>query len=130
MIFYVLDHILQTPEPSAKCTGLLGFALTKVEKDAVLNLHNKLRKVVADGKETRGNPGPQPAAKYMPDLVIEYDIHITHSIIYSQYLSNPLIVNKHNFISRNGMMNWNTLHKHGLVNVLGDMTNAEMSVRK
>jgi len=43
--------------------------LTSDEKKKVLDAHNRLRQRVASGKETQGNPGPQPAAKKMPNLV-------------------------------------------------------------
>ncbi|KAI9562741.1 hypothetical protein GHT06_010195 [Daphnia sinensis] len=37
--------------------------------DTIVGLHNRLRRHVASGKESRGSPGPQPKATYMPDLV-------------------------------------------------------------
>ena len=43
--------------------------LSADEKQRVLNLHNKLRQKVANGHEQRGNPGPQPAATNMANMV-------------------------------------------------------------
>lgn len=37
--------------------------------ETVLDSHNLYRVVIANGKENRGNPGPQPAARTMMELV-------------------------------------------------------------
>ncbi|XP_033213844.1 venom allergen 3-like [Belonocnema kinseyi] len=58
--------LFQNPAPQcqAYCVGL-----TDQEKQLILSKHNELRRKVAAGMETDGSPGPQPAAKCMPDLV-------------------------------------------------------------
>ena len=39
------------------------------EKILALEVHNKLRAKLANGLELRGNPGPQPSASNMMQLV-------------------------------------------------------------
>lgn len=43
--------------------------MTDEHKNAILKKHNDLRQKAASGNEERGDPGPQPAAKDMPNLV-------------------------------------------------------------
>lgn len=59
----------QSDEPSDKCNNLTKSSLTQEEKDSILTLHNDLRRKVANGLESRGNPGPQYPAVSMPPLV-------------------------------------------------------------
>ncbi|KAJ8674847.1 hypothetical protein QAD02_010633 [Eretmocerus hayati] len=56
--------------PASKCLagGNLGGAITDSDKNLIVNRHNQLRRRVANGQETKGRPGPQPAARSMPDL--------------------------------------------------------------
>ncbi|KAJ8684188.1 hypothetical protein QAD02_019980 [Eretmocerus hayati] len=62
--------MLQSFHPAASCDILpFGLSLTESEARRIVLAHNKLRQKVAEGSETRGNPGPQPAAKFMPDMV-------------------------------------------------------------
>ena len=51
------------------CQNVQNVGLTDDEKHIILDLHNELRQKVADGQETRGNPGPQPAASNIASLV-------------------------------------------------------------
>lgn len=53
-----------------KQADFLDLRPTEEEKQLILDLHNQLRQKVASGNEKRGSPGPQPAAAFMPDLVI------------------------------------------------------------
>nr|P35787.1 RecName: Full=Venom allergen 5; AltName: Full=Allergen Ves vi V; AltName: Full=Antigen 5; Short=Ag5; AltName: Full=Cysteine-rich venom protein; Short=CRVP; AltName: Allergen=Ves vi 5 [Vespula vidua] len=46
-----------------------AYGLTEAEKQEILKVHNDFRQKVAKGLETRGNPGPQPPAKNMNNLV-------------------------------------------------------------
>lgn len=39
------------------------------DKNTIVNAHNNLRRTVAQGMESRGNPGPQPPAANMRKLV-------------------------------------------------------------
>ncbi|XP_043287980.1 venom allergen 5-like [Venturia canescens] len=55
-------------KPSRACGKVVSSQVTQQEKDEIISVHNKLRKKVASGQEKRGHPGPQPAAKSMPDL--------------------------------------------------------------
>ncbi|XP_066581946.1 uncharacterized protein [Prorops nasuta] len=57
-----------------KCNQILRKGLTPEEKKMLLAKHNKLRRNVANGKEKRGAPGPQPAAKNMKKLVWDDEI--------------------------------------------------------
>ncbi|XP_076241858.1 venom allergen 3-like [Calliopsis andreniformis] len=56
------------PNPAAVCGQVFSVGLTNEEKNTIVNLHNQLRQRVASGKETRGNPGPQPPAANMQTL--------------------------------------------------------------
>ena len=44
------------------------------ERKEIINKHNELRRLVADGKEARGNPGPQPAASNMKTVSWDYEL--------------------------------------------------------
>nr|P35786.1 RecName: Full=Venom allergen 5; AltName: Full=Allergen Ves s V; AltName: Full=Antigen 5; Short=Ag5; AltName: Full=Cysteine-rich venom protein; Short=CRVP; AltName: Allergen=Ves s 5 [Vespula squamosa] len=46
-----------------------SYGVTQAEKQEILKIHNDFRNKVARGLETRGNPGPQPPAKNMNNLV-------------------------------------------------------------
>ena len=67
-----------------------------MEKQYILDLHNNLRRRVAKGLETNGDPGPQPSAANMRKLVSEislilYDFLITYTgrfIMYSRITKN------------------------------------------
>ena len=50
--------------------------MTAADKTVILQVHNSLRRKVANGLETRGNPGPQPAAANMRELVIEIELSL------------------------------------------------------
>jgi hypothetical protein len=49
------------------------------DKNTIVDAHNNLRRTVAQGKESRGNPGPQPPAANMRKLVSStadtYNLH-------------------------------------------------------
>ena len=53
---------------------VIEFQCTDEDIDLIVGIHNDLRQRVAWGQETRGSPGPQPAAVYMPDLVNNWDV--------------------------------------------------------
>ena len=53
--------------------------MTAADKTVILQVHNSLRRKVANGLETRGNPGPQPAAANMRELVREIKFSLTFS---------------------------------------------------
>ena len=59
---------------------VIEFQCTDEDIDLIVGIHNDLRQRVAWGQETRGSPGPQPAAVYMPDLVNNWDV-ISKSIV-------------------------------------------------
>lgn len=50
--------------------------------ETVLHSHNFYRVIIANGKESRGNPGPQPAARTMMELVEKSTEHAQYLIIY------------------------------------------------
>ncbi|XP_014222130.1 venom allergen 3-like [Trichogramma pretiosum] len=52
----------------SKCGRVLSAGLSENEKRTIVNVHNQLRQKVANGREGRGLPGPQPAAKNMQNL--------------------------------------------------------------
>jgi len=47
--------------------------------ETALDSHNFYRVVIAKGKESRGNPGPQPAARTMMELVEKIDGKRAHA---------------------------------------------------
>ncbi|KAL7297324.1 hypothetical protein TKK_0009719 [Trichogramma kaykai] len=55
-------------EKSSRCNKILIDGLTDAEKEEILKYHNEIRQKVAAGEETRGDPGPQPAAREIPPL--------------------------------------------------------------
>ncbi|XP_069982066.1 venom allergen 5.01-like [Penaeus vannamei] len=50
------------------CVDLMG-GLTETEITNILSAHNNYRALVARGEESRGNPGPQPSAANINELV-------------------------------------------------------------
>ena len=68
-IIFLIKLFLQPTDHAKECTHFQGMGLTSEEKKRIVNLHNEFRTKVADGKEKRGNPGPQLPASEMPDLV-------------------------------------------------------------
>ena len=48
---------------------MLNRDLTPDEKMLVMDLHNQKRMHIANGLEERGDPGPQPSAANMMELV-------------------------------------------------------------
>lgn len=74
-----LTNLISQPIKTSKaCLNHQGSGLTEAEKRNILNYHNKFRQKVADGRETRGDPGPQPSAVDMSDLVREYFLNIVY----------------------------------------------------
>jgi hypothetical protein len=55
--------------PGSKCKDFKKQPLTQKEKDLIVNKHNELRRKVANGKEEKGNPGPQQPASNMAEFV-------------------------------------------------------------
>jgi hypothetical protein len=51
------------------------------EKQYILDVHNNLRRRVAKGLETMGNPGPQPPAANMRKLVSEISLAVCMFLI-------------------------------------------------
>lgn len=52
------------------CNGTpLKRGVTEKEKEEILDIHNKWRSTIAQGKERRGSPGPQPGASDMKIMV-------------------------------------------------------------
>ena len=52
------------------CNGTpLKSGVTEKEKEEILDIHNKWRSTIAQGKERRGSPGPQPGASDMKIMV-------------------------------------------------------------
>ena len=54
-----------------KCSSVLGSGLTAAEKAQIVRAHNEYRAKLANGKERRGKPGPQPPAADMQQMVSE-----------------------------------------------------------
>ncbi|XP_076759286.1 venom allergen 5-like [Xylocopa sonorina] len=62
-------HKYPNASPAAACGTVLSTGFTNAEKNEIVRIHNSLRGYVAAGKETRGNPGPQPRAYNMKTMV-------------------------------------------------------------
>ncbi len=54
---------------SARCGEVLERGLSPSEREEVVRLHNERRAFIANGLEARGDPGPQPKAANMMELV-------------------------------------------------------------
>ncbi|XP_011871195.1 PREDICTED: venom allergen 3-like [Vollenhovia emeryi] len=63
-----------TPIPAKRCEPLISVGLNDVDRKAMLDKHNELRRKVASGQETKGRPGPQPPAVSMPDLTWDKEL--------------------------------------------------------
>ena len=59
----------QLNEPDDRCGEVLTLNLDEEEKILVMDLHNQKRMKIANGLETLGDPGPQPSAANMMELV-------------------------------------------------------------
>ncbi|XP_068225153.1 uncharacterized protein [Palaemon carinicauda] len=51
-----------------RCKKPLALGIHPPQREEILQIHNRLRSHIASGKETRGNPGPQPSATSMLEL--------------------------------------------------------------
>lgn len=87
-----------------------GF-ICDTEKQYILDLHNNLRKRVAKGLETTGNPGPQPPAANMRKLVSKISLAVHKLLIacisnnclqYGVYLKNVHFIRE----SANWLFGW------------------------
>jgi len=57
------------------CNGTpLKRGVTEKEKEEILDIHNKWRSTIAQGKERRGSPGPQPGASDMKIMVWDEEL--------------------------------------------------------
>nr|CAD7194453.1 unnamed protein product [Timema douglasi] len=55
--------------PGPLCVEYEPRPLSQEEKEIILNIHNRMRSDVALGKEVKGDPGPQPQASDMMQMV-------------------------------------------------------------
>ncbi|XP_064077746.1 uncharacterized protein LOC135195431 [Macrobrachium nipponense] len=56
-------------QPKSTTCNIKKEGITEQEKNKILKLHNEYRAKVARGEEDRGNPGPQPSATNMREIV-------------------------------------------------------------
>ncbi|XP_068208648.1 CRISP/Allergen/PR-1-like isoform X2 [Palaemon carinicauda] len=56
-------------QPKSTTCEIKSEGLSAAEKTKILRIHNQYRAKVANGEETRGNPGPQPSATDMREMV-------------------------------------------------------------
>ncbi|XP_018359336.1 PREDICTED: venom allergen 3-like [Trachymyrmex cornetzi] len=61
---------------SADCIDMVNNDLDEEDIEEVLESHNRYRVVIANGKESRGNPGPQPAARTMMELIWDDELAV------------------------------------------------------
>ena len=57
-------------------------SITAEDIETIVTLHNEFRRKVANGEEMRGDPGPQPSASNMREIVPSWFI---------EKIQNPLI---------------------------------------
>ena len=55
-----------------KCGTVLGSGITNQDRQEIVRVHNELRSEIANGRERRGKPGPQPPAANMEQMVISF----------------------------------------------------------
>ena len=68
------DCNLQNIGPSCGPNGPISRGLAENEKRSVVEMHNTYRSKVAEGKETRGSPGPQKPASDMLELTWDNEL--------------------------------------------------------
>jgi len=51
-----------------KCGTVLGSGITNQDRQEIVRVHNELRSEIANGRERRGKPGPQPPAANMEQM--------------------------------------------------------------
>ena len=54
---------------ACKYSVATNIRISKEDQETIVKIHNDLRRKVAKGEETRGDPGPQPSASNMRELV-------------------------------------------------------------
>jgi Cysteine-rich secretory protein family len=65
---FIVCCICQTTDIGKACMKVFPMSLTDADKATILDVHNNLRRQVAQGTETKGSPGPQPSASNMRQL--------------------------------------------------------------
>ena len=60
------------------CGAPKARGVSDVAKNTIVDIHNKFRAKVANGQETRGRPGPQPAASNMLELQWDEEVKNWH----------------------------------------------------
>ena len=50
------------------CNLFKDSTVNAIDQQAIVNKHNALRRQIANGQESRGNPGPQPPASNMRQM--------------------------------------------------------------
>ena len=68
LMVWLFVAFCQTTDIGKACMKVFPMSLTDADKATILDVHNKLRRQVAQGTETRGSPGPQPSASNMRQL--------------------------------------------------------------
>ncbi len=48
--------------------------MSAADQKAIVDKHNALRRIIANGKESRGSPGPQPPASNMRQMKWDNDL--------------------------------------------------------
>ena len=67
-----------------KCGTVLGSGITNQDRQEIVRVHNELRSEIANGRERRGKPGPQPPAANMEQMVIYFGtIHLRRRQIFT-----------------------------------------------
>ena len=73
-----------------KCGTVLGSGITNQDRQEIVRVHNELRSEIANGRERRGKPGPQPPAANMEQMVISFGtIHLRRRQIFTIFDPYP-----------------------------------------
>ncbi|PSN42953.1 Venom allergen 3 [Blattella germanica] len=69
------DHTLcKYPQFGPNCNARKASGVDEASQKVIVDVHNKLRSTVANGKENRGKPGPQPPASNMRALTWDSEL--------------------------------------------------------
>ena len=76
-----ISPVIQFDDVGRKCIDVENGDLDPEEIRSIVHQHNVYRNNIASGLEIRGNPGPQPPAKNMMELVCY--IHLLFLYLYT-----------------------------------------------
>ncbi|KDR14384.1 Venom allergen 3 [Zootermopsis nevadensis] len=111
-----------TTNYGASCVSPVYSGVTSAtDKQTIVNAHNALRSNVANGLETRGTPGPQPAAQNMRTITWDDELatvaqrwanqctfqHDTCRSVGRFYVGQNIYMSRTGGVTPNGQQDWN-----------------------